>query len=272
VLTVGGVHPDLSASGREVDRVKGLAGPRRVVSLTGAEATPERLRAELPKARFAHLATHGFFAEDALAAEKKQVEEQLQKRYEFSMDRVTERVGLGAQSPLAYTGLVLAGAGRDAKADDRGVLSGEVLVELPLEHLRLCVLSACETGLGELTGGEGVQGLVRAFHLAGCPDVVASLWTVNDEATAALMAEFYRQLWQENQPPIEALRQAQLLVYRHPERVKELAGERKAPNFANTRPVNTGTAPAPSATPAKAAAGRSPPKWWAAFQLSGAGR
>jgi CHAT domain-containing protein/Tfp pilus assembly protein PilF len=271
VLAVGGVHPDLPATGREVERLKELASPRPVATLTGAAATPERLRAELPKARFAHLATHGFFAEDALNAEKKQIAEQLQKRYEFSMDRVTERVGLGAQSPLAYTGLVLAGAGRDAKkADDRGVLSGEVLVELPLENLRLCVLSACETGLGELTGGEGVQGLVRAFHLAGCPDVVASLWTVNDDATAALMAEFYRQLWQENQPPIEALRQAQLLVYRHPERVRELAGERKAPNFATSRPVNSNTAPA--ATPAKTAAGTAPPKWWAAFQLSGAGR
>src|SRR5207253_5324000 len=105
----------------------------------------------------------------ALVEEKRRAAKQFEN-YQFQMGRLTERVGLGAQSPLAYTGLVLAGAGRDAKADDRGVLTGEVLVELPLENLRLCVLSACETGLGELTGGEGVQGLVRAFHLAGCPD------------------------------------------------------------------------------------------------------
>jgi CHAT domain-containing protein/tetratricopeptide (TPR) repeat protein len=270
VLAVGGVHPDLPATAREVERLKALAGPR-AVCLRGAEATPERVRAELPKARFAHLATHGFFAEDLLAAEKRQIEEQLKKRYEFQVDRVTLPVGLGAQSPLAYTGLVLAGAGRDAQAGDRGVVTGEVLVELPLEHLRLAVLSACETGLGELTGGEGVQGLVRAFHLAGCPDVVASLWSVNDDATAALMAEFYRQLWQESRPPIEALRQAQLLIYRHPEKVRELA-ERGAPDLSQAQLVNTASAPAPVPAPAKTAAGRSPPKWWAAFVLSGAGR
>jgi CHAT domain-containing protein len=271
VLAVGGVHADLPASGREVARLKELAGPRPVVALAGAEATPERLRAELPKAVFAHLATHGFFAEAALAEEKRQIARQLEN-YRFQENRVTLPVGLGAQSPLAYTGLVLAGAGRDSKADDRGVVTGEVLVELPLEHLRLCVLSACETGLGELTGGEGVQGLVRAFHLAGCPNVVASLWNVNDDATAALMAEFYRQLWQEHQPPIEALRQAQLLIYRHPERVRELASERAAPNLSRPQPVNAGPAPAPAAAPPRTAAGTAPPKWWAAFVLSGAGR
>ena len=134
----------------------------------------------------------------------------------------------------------------------------------------IVVLSACETGLGDLTGGEGVQGLVRAFHLAGCPDVVASLWNVNDDATAALMAEFYRHLWQENLPPIEALRQAQLTIYRHPERVRELAGDRAPPDQSQTTTVNTGKA-AP-AVPSKTAAGKSPPKWWAAFVLSGAGR
>lgn len=276
VLAVGGVHTDLPASLREVERLKELAGPRPVAALTGEAATPDRLRAELPKARFAHLATHGFFAEAALQEEKRQIEKQLEN-YRFDEKRLTLPVGLGARSPLAYTGLALAGAGRDARADDRGVVTGEVLVELSLENLRLCVLSACETGLGELTGGEGVQGLVRAFHLAGCPDVVASLWNVNDDATAVLMAEFYRRLWQENLPPIEALRQAQLFVYRNPDQVRAIAAERKVPDFSKSQPVNTGVKPpvahrpAPP-VPAGSPAGTAPPKWWAAFQLSGAGR
>jgi CHAT domain-containing protein len=75
---------------------------------------------------------------------------------------------------------VLAGANDPAKAGpDGGILTGLNIVDLPLEKLRLCVLSACETGLGELTDAEGVLGLQRAFHAAGCPNVVGSLWQVD---------------------------------------------------------------------------------------------
>jgi CHAT domain-containing protein len=92
-------------------------------------------------------------------------------------------------------------------------------------------LSACETGLGEVAGGEGVFGLQRAFHLARGRNVVASPWQVDDEATAALMALFYHHLWVEKRTPLEALRQAQLSLYRHLERIAALARER-GPNFA----------------------------------------
>ena len=127
--------------------------------------------------------------------------------------------------------------------------------------MRLCVLSACQTGRGRTTNGEGVQGLVRAFHLAGCADVVATLWSISDAATEPLMEEFYRQLWQEEKTPIEALRQAQLVLYRHPERV-----------FASTRP-RSGLSRLPDAAAARPAAlpHTSPLKWWAAFVLSSAG-
>jgi CHAT domain-containing protein len=288
-LTLGGVpygerapgsgrpyYSELPGTVREQARVQDLASGRPVTALTGAAATAARLVTELPKARYAHLATHGFFAERELSAEHKRQQQELERlrqSYAFTAERGLPRVGLGTRSPLAYTGLVLAGANDPASAGpEGGIVTGEALVQLPLEGLELSVLSACETGLGELTGGEGVQGLVRAFHLAGCPNVVASLWAVHDEATAALMAEFYRQLWQEHRPPIEALRQAQLLIYRHPERVRELAGERAAPNLSQAQPVNAAPAPAPAAAPPKTAAGTAPPKWWAAFQLSGAGR
>jgi CHAT domain-containing protein len=78
------------------------------------------------------------------------------------------------------------------------------------------VLSACETGLGATAGGEGVKGLQNAFHQAGCRTVVASLWRVDDAATRALMDRFYTNLWEKKQPPLEALRDAQLSVLDDP--------------------------------------------------------
>lgn len=108
---------------------------------------------------------------------------------------------------------------------DGRVWSGLSIVDLPLRKSRLVTLSACEIGLGDLTGGEGVQGLQRAFHLAGSPNVVASLWKVNDEATAALMAEFYHEMWSKKMAPIEALHEAQLAIYRRPDLIPALSGD-----------------------------------------------
>ena len=149
-----------------------------------------------------------------------------------------ERVGAGLRNPLVLSGLVLAGANRPAarrrrldRATTWGILTAEAIAGLPLQDLELVVLSACETGLGLVGGGEGVFGLQRAFHLAGAHNVVASLWKVDDEATAALMAIFYDQLWRQNKPPIEALRAAQLTLYHHPELVGELAQARGTPDF-----------------------------------------
>jgi CHAT domain-containing protein/tetratricopeptide (TPR) repeat protein len=291
VLAVGGVGydpPGSAASGRgyqplpgtaaELRQLQAVAGGRPVRPLSGADASAARLLAELPQARYAHLATHGFFAEAELTAEKRRAAQQV-KDWAGLMERQlhdpaartaapTERVVSGQRTPLAYTGLVLAGANRPATAGlEGGIVTGEALVELPLEGLRLAVLSACETGLGELTGGEGVQGLQRAFHLAGCPNVLASLWNVNDQATAALMAVFYHQLWAEKKPPLEALRLAQLTIYRHPERIADLAGERGAPRLKEAVQLPA-EAPAAPARPG----GRTPAKLWAAFVLSGQGR
>src|SRR5262249_19499255 len=132
--------------------------------------------------------------------------------------------GVGAMSPLSYTGLVLAGADHPERAGpDGGILTGEMLLGLDLRRLDLAVLSACQTGLGAVADGQCVQNLQRAFHVAGCRNVLASLWNVPDESTAALMAVFYEELLRNRRPPLEALRAAQLFVYRHPGRVKELA-------------------------------------------------
>ena len=83
-----------------------------------------------------------------------------------------------------------------------------------LSNVDLAVLSACETGLGKVAGGEGLLGLQRAFQVSGAGTTVASLWQVDDAATRALMDEFYRNLWEKKLPKIEALRQAQLKMLR----------------------------------------------------------
>lgn len=85
-------------------------------------------------------------------------------------------------------------------------------LSLPVD---LVVLSACETGLGKDVRGEGLIGLVRGFMYAGAPAVIASSWKVDDRATAELMSELYRGLFQ-GFPPPSALRAAQIAVSRMP--------------------------------------------------------
>jgi CHAT domain-containing protein/Tfp pilus assembly protein PilF len=81
----------------------------------------------------------------------------------------------------------------------------------------LVVLSACQTGLGERIRGEGIIGLTRGFMYAGAARVVVSLWNVDDEGTAELMAQFYRYMLQDNQSPAQALRSAQIAMWQNPQ-------------------------------------------------------
>jgi len=234
----------------EVEAISAIAPGERYVA-SGAEATAARLRELLPKARFLHFATHGEFRADDFNAEKKRAAKVVETRSPGEATRP-----IASKNPLGYVGLVLA---------EGEILSGLGIVDLPLENAQLVTLSACDTGLGEFTGGEGVQGLQRAFHLAGCPNVVASLWKVNDAATAALMAKFYHEMWVEKKSPLTALRSAQLFIYRHPELIADLAGERGAPKQSEALAAKTtGTSPVARKT--------ADTKLWAAFVLSGVGQ
>ena len=80
----------------------------------------------------------------------------------------------------------------------------------------MVVLSACQTALGQDVRGEGLIGLTRGFMYAGASRLVASLWDVDDRATAALMESFYRELLVRSRRPAEALRNAQLALMRDP--------------------------------------------------------
>ncbi len=161
-----------------------------------------------------HLATHGFFLHDKVAASNWRVRD-------LGADGAKSAEGLRIgrlDNPLLRSGLVLSGANvwlaggtPPAEAED-GLLTAEDVACLDLAGTELVVLSACETGLGEIRRGEGVLGLRRAFVLAGARTVVMSLWKVPDLATAVLMERFYDNLLRRRMPRSEGLREAQLFL------------------------------------------------------------
>ncbi len=166
------------------------------------------------------------------------------------------------RNPLVLSGLVLASSGPKSESSrtpptvtDAGLLTGEVIAGLPLAGLDLAVLSACETGLGTVAGGEGVFGLQRAFHLAGARTVIASLWSVEAGATRTLMTEFYKNLRDKKLSKLEALRQAQRTLMTDYTWIaaKGLIAKRQ-----NSPAAGAGTD-----------AERLPPFFWAGFVLSG---
>jgi CHAT domain-containing protein len=234
--------------------------------LTGPEPDERRLREELARPadkrwRYVHLASHGFFAAPTVVSAARSNERSAAGALRVFSSEEREAFG---HTPLLLSGIVLAGANRG----NAGILTAEEVAGLDLRGTDLVVLSACETGLGEVAGGEGVLGLQRAFHLAGARTLVTSLWRVDDAATTLLMEEFYANLWKKKLPKLEALRQAQLTVLAHPEavteRAKQLNAELAKRGLKLDKPValpNGGVIQQ-----------RSHPAWWAGFVLSGDGR
>jgi len=210
--------------------------------LRDGHATEEAFRQEAPRRRFLHLATHGFFAPPGLRSALDP--EKLTPGGVPGIDRFGGQ-GIVGFHPGLLSGLALAGANRVPEpGQDDGILTALEVAELDLSGVEMVVLSACETGLGQASRGEGVLGLQRAFQVAGARGVMASLWSVNDEATRSLMEGFYEKLWgQPAMGKLEALRQAQLWM------------------LTNWKPRGGLERPAPEGPP--------PPYVWAAFVLSG---
>ena len=106
-----------------------------------------------------------------------------------------------SDDPLMRSGLMLAGAnnvwsGKPVKGIQDGILTGYEISNLSLPNTKLVVLSACETGLGQIEGSEGINGLQRAFKIAGVKSLVMSLWRVPDNTTSEFMQLFYQKLFE----------------------------------------------------------------------------
>jgi CHAT domain-containing protein/tetratricopeptide (TPR) repeat protein len=185
-----------------------------VIPLLSATALESRLKA-CRSPLVLHLATHGFFLPDRSRAPH--VEQHNFTTVDLDLDQPMGRFFLpGVENPMLRSGLALAGVNTwlrsgvvPPEAED-GILTAEDVSGLDLTSTELTVLSACETGLGDVRTGEGVFGLRRAFTLAGARTLMMSLWKVPDLSTTILMERLYTNLFQNGMPRDESLREAQL--------------------------------------------------------------
>ncbi|MFK7952754.1 MAG: CHAT domain-containing protein [Ekhidna sp.] len=193
---------DLPATEIEVSEISDLLKKQGSIAdvYLGEEANESKVKS-LNGRGVIHIATHGFFTEEA-------TEKSFGNGY-FSIQK--EKV---MNNPYLRCGLLLAGSGNSLQGEmvgkEDGILTGEEIVHLPLLDTDLVVLSACETGLGTIYNGEGIMGLQRSFLIAGSKSVIMSLWEVNDVATQKLMTSFYNYWIVNGKEKREAFRLAQI--------------------------------------------------------------
>ena len=186
----------------EIEKISGELGKKKweVKKYLGIEALEEAIKT-VKSPTVLHIATHGKFLRD--------VEINREERVLGGMEK--QRI---SENPLLKSFLFFAGSENTLfnketnRNTDDGLLTAYEAQNLYLEGTDLVVLSACETGLGEVKNGEGVYGLQRAFIQAGAKSLIMSLWTVNDRTTQELMVDFYRQ-WLSGKSKREAFTTAQ---------------------------------------------------------------
>jgi len=190
---------------KEVKAVHTLLGSENATLYTGREALEDVLMKTALPPSILHIATHGFFLSD------------------IETDAFTDKTRglvptagkkIKIENPLLRSGIVLAGANIALKSaqteKSEGIVYAEEILGLKLRGTDMTVLSACETGLGDVKAGEGVYGLRRAFTQAGSKSLVMSMWSVPDMETKELMVNFYKNIAGGKMKRSQALRQAAL--------------------------------------------------------------
>jgi len=176
------IERECNTSGKEVEVFSGkLATEENFRSLEGSES-PDVI----------HIATHGFYFPEEKTRDR-------EERMRF-MQTEQENQFIYSPDPLIRSGLALAGANHAWQGEkisegvEDGILTARDVSRMNLMNTELVVLSACQTGLGDVKGSEGVYGLQRAFKMAGVRYLLMSLWKVPDESTKEFMVTFYKQL------------------------------------------------------------------------------
>jgi len=209
--------PGAEREGQEIDA---LCKKDRSTKLYLKNQAEEKLLRQMNHAPdILHIATHGFFLKSQENLTKRLV------KLQRSMDPL-KLIPPPGDNPLLRAGLAFSGINKNAQflgeidTDNDGVLTAIEVLGLNLFGTRLVVLSACETGLGEIHAGEGVYGLRRAFQEAGARTVINSLWEVSDQGTQRLMTALYKNILA-GMPVRKAFREAQLgmknsIMWSHP--------------------------------------------------------
>lgn len=194
----------LPGTQKEVDAIRRIVGSEGSEFYTGKAAVEELLASHTSPA-ILHLATHGFFLPD----------QQLPRAASTTPGPKTAAGNETVfENPLVRSGIALAGA-NGALASEKatggdGLVTAEKVLGLNLLGTRLVVLSACESGVGEIRSGEGVFGLRRAFMQAGAKGQIMSMWPIPDDQTRDLMSDFYGRIQADAANLATALRQAAL--------------------------------------------------------------
>ncbi len=200
----------LEATAKEGEAIQQLIGGELWMR---EQATAEAVkRTVAPKVL--HLATHAFYLPDQEKQEPQASSLLLNQR--GSVRGEVRTASLQGESPLLRSGIAMAGANRpNANPNDDGYLTALEVAQLDWDGTELVVISACESGRGDIRAGEGVYGLKRAIAVAGARSSLLSLWKVDDSATAAFMQSFYQRL-KEGQGKGQALADTQKEFKNHP--------------------------------------------------------
>ncbi|MBX9852541.1 MAG: CHAT domain-containing protein [Cytophagaceae bacterium] len=164
----------------EIEAIKPILTTGKYTSkvLMQADASEQNIKS-VKSPKILHIATHGFFQPEPDEASDEKV---------FGIESTKAK-----ENPLLRSGLMVAGAEAAVEGkSENGILTAYEVMNMQLDNTEIVVLSACETGLGDVKNGEGVYGLQRAFQVAGAKAIIMSLWKVNDEATKQLMTSFYK--------------------------------------------------------------------------------